>query len=186
MFLKKFKTSITCVSHLMRRNNGSENLNSLIIVLPTLVLYFISFGKKKWWSVINGMNDIQSWICYVGWYHLSRILHLRFFFLIIFLHLKSALFGGMMGCAIGMSMAAACEIIYWITLKPFVKWINATKGNHLSPRAKHICNLTRNLILLSWIIYCVYKFHQVYVAFETRYYWLLCIIEILILNKNFC
>ena len=79
MFLKKFKTSITCVSRLMRRNNGSENLNSLIIVLPTLVLYFISFGKKKWWSVINGMNDIQSWICYVGWYHLSRILHLRFF-----------------------------------------------------------------------------------------------------------
>ena len=75
-----------------------------------------------------------------------------------------------MGCAIGMSMAAACEIIYWITLKPFVKWINATKGNHLSPRAKHIYNLARKFIILSWIIYAVYKSHQVYVAFKTRYY----------------
>ena len=35
----------------------------------------------------------------------------------------AAIFGGMMGCAIGMSVAAACEIIYWITLKPIVKWI---------------------------------------------------------------
>ena len=92
----------------------------------------------------------------------------------IFLHLMAAIFGGMMGCAIGMSVAAACELIYWITLKPFVKWINATKGNHLSPRAKHFYYLTRNLTLLSCIIYCVYRFHQVYVAFETRNYWLLC------------
>ena len=76
----------------------------------------------------------------------------------------------MMGCAIGMSVAAACEIIYWITLKPFVKWMNATKGNHLSPRAKHIYKLARYIIILSWIIYAVYKFHQVYVTFKTRYY----------------
>ena len=86
----------------------------------------------------------------------------------IFLHLMAAIFGGMMGCAIGMSVAAACEIIYWITLKPVVKWINATKGNHLSPRAKIIYKLTRNIILLSWMIYCVYQFYQVYEAFQAR------------------
>ena len=73
-----------------------------------------------------------------------------------------------MGCAIGMSVAAACEIIYWITLKPFVKWLNATKGNHLSQRAKSIYKITRNMILLSWMIYCVYQFYQVYEAFQAR------------------
>ena len=87
---------------------------------------------------------------------------------IIFLTL--AIFGGMMGCAIGMSVAAACELIYWITLKPFVKWINAVKGNHLSPRAKSIYNITRNIILLSWLIFSVSQFYQVYVTFQTRYY----------------
>ena len=75
-----------------------------------------------------------------------------------------------MGCAIGMSVAAACEIIYWITLKPIVKWINASRGNNLSPRAKRIYNITRNLILLSWLIYCVYQFYQVYLAFQNREY----------------
>ena len=90
--------------------------------------------------------------------------------MLIFLHLPAAIFGGMMGCAIGMSVAAACEIIYWITLKPIVKWMNAVKGNNLSPRAKSIYKLTRSLILLSWVIYCVYQFYQVYRAFQDRHY----------------
>ena len=88
----------------------------------------------------------------------------------IFLNLIAAIFGGMMGCAIGMSVAAACEIIYWITLKPIVKWINATKGNHLSPRATVIYKITRNLILLLWITFCANQFYQVYVTFQNRYY----------------
>ena len=75
-----------------------------------------------------------------------------------------------MGCAIGMSVAAACEIIYWITLKPIVKWMNATRGNRLSPRAKSIYKVTKILILLSWGIYCVYQFYQVYLAFQDRHY----------------
>ena len=75
-----------------------------------------------------------------------------------------------MGCAIGMSVAAACEIIYWITLKPIVKWMNATRGNHLSPRARSIYKVTKILILLSWGIYCVYQFYQVYLAFQDRHY----------------
>ena len=88
----------------------------------------------------------------------------------ILLNLIAAIFGGMMGCAIGMSVAAACEIIYWITLKPIVKWINATRGNQLSPRAKLIYKITRNLALLSWMIFCTYQFYQVYIAFQNRYY----------------
>ena len=75
-----------------------------------------------------------------------------------------------MGCAIGMSVAAACEVIYWITLKPIVKWINNTKGNHLSPRAIVVYKITRNLILLSWVIFCIYQFYQVFLAFQDRHY----------------
>ena len=88
----------------------------------------------------------------------------------IFLNLIAAIFGAMMGCAIGMSVAAACEIIYWITLKPIVKWINATRGNHLSPRAIVVYKITRNLILLSWVIFCIYQFYQVFLAFQDRHY----------------
>ena len=40
-----------------------------------------------------------------------------------------------MGCAIGMSVAAACEIIYWLTLKPVAKMLaNVT----LTGSAKYI------------------------------------------------
>ena len=88
----------------------------------------------------------------------------------IFLNLIAAIFGGMMGCAIGMSLAAACEIIYWITLKPIVKWMRNTKGNHLSARAMSIFNISRIMILLLCLIFCGYQFYQVYVVFETRYY----------------
>ena len=76
-----------------------------------------------------------------------------------------------MGCAIGMSVAAACEIIYWITLKPIVKWINATKGNNLSPRAMSIYKFTRNIILLLCLTFCCYQFYQVYLAFQARTYY---------------
>ena len=88
----------------------------------------------------------------------------------ILLYMIAAIFGGMMGCAIGMSVAAACEIIYWITFKPIVKWLNATKGNNLSPRAKRIYKLTKTIIFLSWMVYCVYQFYQVYLEFESRIY----------------
>ena len=64
--LKELKTLTTCASHLMRRNNESKNLNSLTIVLLILALYCISFGKEISWSVINGMNVIPLWICYVS------------------------------------------------------------------------------------------------------------------------
>ena len=60
--------------------------------------------------------------------------------------LIAANFGGVMGCAIGMSVAAACEIIYWLTLKPVVKLI-ASCNIPLSTRAKYIYKKTRDLII---------------------------------------
>ena len=90
------------------------------------------------------------------------------YFHYFFFQFVAAIFGGMMGCAIGMSVAAACEIIYWIILKPFVKWINATKGNYLSPKGKLIYKIARNIILLFWMIYCGYQFYKVYLAFKNR------------------
>merc|ERR1711981_793850 len=53
-------------------------------------------------------------------------------------------FGGVMGCAIGMSVAAACEIIYWLTLKPVAKLLaNVT----LTARVEYIYQKTLLLAL---------------------------------------
>ena len=52
-----------------------------------------------------------------------------------------------MGCAIGMSVAAACEIIYWLTLKPLVKWMKMKKGNQLSPKYGNLYIIAFILVL---------------------------------------
>ena len=80
----------------------------------------------------------------------------------------SALFGGMMGCAIGMSVAAACEIIYWITLKPLVKWMMATRLREVSPIYKTLYNMSFILIFLTCLAFWIYEFYFVYLAFLTR------------------
>merc|ERR1711981_963033 len=55
-------------------------------------------------------------------------------------------FGGVMGCAIGMSVSAACEIIYWLTLKPIAKLMaNVT----LSTRAQYVYDNIFILVLFS-------------------------------------
>ena len=74
----------------------------------------------------------------------------------------------MMGCAIGMSVAAACEIIYWLTLKPLVKWMKAKKGNDISPKYKYLYISAFILAFLSWIGFSSYQFYQVYLAFIER------------------
>ena len=72
-----------------------------------------------------------------------------------------------MGCAIGMSVAAACEIIYWLTLKPVAKLMaNVT----LSTRAKYIYEKIFLLILLSLFTFSFYQFRNVYLAFLSRTY----------------
>ena len=76
-----------------------------------------------------------------------------------------------MGCAIGMTVAAACEIIYWMTLKPLIKWMSTkTDSMDISPRFKnaYVCGFI--LIFLSWIAFSIIQFYPVYVTFQTRSY----------------
>ena len=57
-----------------------------------------------------------------------------------------------MGCAIGMSVAAACEIIYWLTLKPVAKLMaNVT----LTTRAKYVNEKILLIVFLSVQYFCV-------------------------------
>ena len=79
-----------------------------------------------------------------------------------------ALFGGMMGCAIGMSVAAACEIIYWLTFKPFVKWMMATKLREVSPKFKTLYKMSFIVVFLMCVGFWIYQFRFVYLTFQTR------------------
>ena len=72
-----------------------------------------------------------------------------------------------MGCAIGMSLAAACEIIYWLTLKPVAKLLaNVT----LTARAKYIYEKIFLLVLISLFTFTFYQFRNVYLTFISRSY----------------
>ena len=72
-----------------------------------------------------------------------------------------------MGCAIGMSVAAACEIIYWLTLKPIAKLLaNVT----LTTRAQYVYEKIFLLVLLSLFTFIFYQFHNVYLTFMSRSY----------------
>ena len=72
-----------------------------------------------------------------------------------------------MGCAIGMSVAAACEIIYWLTLKPVAKWLaNVT----LTARARYIYQKIFLLVLLTLFTFTFYQFRNVYITFIGRSY----------------
>ena len=72
-----------------------------------------------------------------------------------------------MGCAIGMSLAAACEIIYWLTLKPVAKLLgNVT----LTARAKYIYEKLFLLLLISLLTFTFYQFRNVYLTFMSRSY----------------
>ena len=72
-----------------------------------------------------------------------------------------------MGCAIGMSVAAACEIIYWLTLKPVAKLMaNVT----LTSRAKYIYDKIVLLVFLSLVTFSSYQFRNVYFTYMNRNY----------------
>ena len=72
-----------------------------------------------------------------------------------------------MGCAIGMSVAAACEIIYWLTLKPIAKLMaNVT----LTTRAKYVYDNIFLLVLFSLFTFIFYQFRNVYLSFMSRNY----------------
>ena len=72
-----------------------------------------------------------------------------------------------MGCAIGMSVAAACEIIYWLTLKPVAKLLTSVT---LTARAKYIYEKIFLLLLISLITFTFYQFRNVYLTFMSRSY----------------
>ena len=72
-----------------------------------------------------------------------------------------------MGCAIGMSVAAACELIYWLTLKPVAKWM-VHNNMTLTERAKYLYKTTLHLVFLSWFIFSFYQFYKVYLAYINR------------------
>ena len=72
-----------------------------------------------------------------------------------------------MGCAIGMSVAAACEIIYWLTIKPVAKlmvYYNWT----LSTRAKTIYNITLLKLYIALCLFSFYQFYNVYITSINR------------------
>ena len=72
-----------------------------------------------------------------------------------------------MGCAIGMSVAAACEIIYWLTLKPVAKLMaNVT----LTARAKYLYEKIFLIVFLSLFTFTFYHFRNVYLTFMSRNY----------------
>ena len=71
-------------------------------------------------------------------------------------------FGGVMGCAIGMSVAAACELIYWLTLKPLVKWMSSRGGNEItSSKCKCAYKILFIMIFLALVGFSVYQFNNV-------------------------
>ena len=74
-----------------------------------------------------------------------------------------------MGCAIGMSVAAACEIIYWFTLKPVAK-LMVYYSVTLTARAKYIYKKSFLLVLLSLFTFSFYQFRNVYLTFMSRSY----------------
>ena len=72
-----------------------------------------------------------------------------------------------MGCAIGMTVASAFEIIYWLTLKPVAKLLaNVT----LTTRAKYIYEKIFLFALLSLFTFTFYQFRNVYLTFLSRSY----------------
>ena len=85
--------------------------------------------------------------------------------------LIAANFGGVMGCAIGMSVAAACEIIYWLTLKPVAKLMISYNVN-LTPRARYVYKKIFLIVFLSLVTFSFYRFRNVYLTYISRSYYL--------------
>ena len=72
-----------------------------------------------------------------------------------------------MGCAIGMSVAAACEIIYWLMLKPLAKLMSNVT---LTTRAKYLYEKIFLIVFLSLFTFSFYHVRKVYLAFMSRSY----------------
>ena len=69
-------------------------------------------------------------------------------------------FGGMYGCAIGMSLMAAIEIFYWIFVKPFLKFLSENT-DYPSPTYRRFSRFLRIIAFLSCAVYAGYRFFLV-------------------------
>ena len=69
-------------------------------------------------------------------------------------------FGGMMGCAIGMSLIAAFEILYWIIFKPIMKLIDNSQNP--SPTQKRFSRLLYLFAFVACIVFACYRFNLVH------------------------
>ena len=63
----------------------------------------------------------------------------------------------MMGCAIGMTLISAIEILYWILIKPIIK-----VNNNPSPTQKNVLKLVHFFVFAALIGFLVYRFSLVY------------------------
>ena len=63
-----------------------------------------------------------------------------------------AIFGGMYGCAIGMSVASAIEVVYWLTMKPLIKVMASPKPKLRYLIPTYIIALTVLVFVCSYII----------------------------------
>ena len=63
-----------------------------------------------------------------------------------------AIFGGMYGCAIGMSVASAIEVVYWLTMKPLIKVMSSPKPKLRYLITTYIIALTVLVFVCSYII----------------------------------
>ena len=63
-----------------------------------------------------------------------------------------------MGCAIGMSLVAAFEIIYWIIVKPFMKLID---NQNPSPTQKRFSIFLYIFAFVAFIVFAWYRFDLV-------------------------
>ena len=68
-------------------------------------------------------------------------------------------FGGMMGCAIGMSIMAAFEIVYWIFVKPFMKIMDQQNPSPAQRRLSKLLHISAFVVV---IIYVGYRFNLVH------------------------
>ena len=68
-----------------------------------------------------------------------------------------------MGNGIGLSLAAACELIYWLTLKPIAKWMVSHNMN-ISGKIKTAYKMLLLLIFFAWVAFSVQQFYNVYLT----------------------
>ena len=74
-----------------------------------------------------------------------------------------------MGCAIGMSLASVCELIYWIIFKPVTKLL-ISKNVTISAKWKPYYTSSFFVIFLIMVIFNYLLLSNVYTAYLNRSY----------------